>query len=432
MKILHIVHCIDTEGPLSENLNSTFKRIKSAFNIKIIPSFNNLEKIQNKKINLGKYTEAIAAMVNPKLLNYNNSWKKLNFMLKVIMSKKFRKLTVDDFGNGWKFSWHCVDHFLKSNPRNKSIGYGKIFNFYNKVLNINNVDDEINWHFHPASINKNPLAAATSLNNSMKTLLYILSRRIIDNKWFPTVNRPGFHSIRGDSNAFLEQWIPYDYANQRHDEKTDQIDLSFGRRFGDWYRAPKTWCGYHPDFHDYQKVGNCKRIIFRCLNLGTRIRNINTKHIIEAFTEAKKKKKAILAFASHDFRDFKEDLISIRDLIEKKRKIFPDVKIKFSKASEAAADIYGKNKKKLKIRMSIKNNQIIIKLISGEIFGSQPFLAIKTKNNQYYHDNLDVIKPKKIWSYILDEQTIEKKYVEKIGFGSASLSGDFNVVVKKL
>jgi hypothetical protein len=428
MKILHVVHCIDTEGPLKENLKDTFKRLFDIYNIKLNPTKNNLEKIQNKKINLGKNKKKITAMLHPKLLNYNDSWKKLKLMLNKFNEKKFRYYTTDNFQSGWKFSWHCVDHFLKYNPRKKTIGYGKIFNFYKKILNRN---DEINWHFHPESINKKPLAAATSYNNSMQNLLFCISRRIIDNKWFPTVNRPGFHSIRPDSNAFLEQWIPYDYANQRSDEKTDQKDLSF-HRFGDWDRAPKTWRGYHPDFQDYQKSGHCRRVIFRCLNLGTRFKNIKKKHIIEAFRETRKDGKAIIAFASHDFRDFTEDLILIRDIIKETQKKFPDVKIKFSTASAAAKDLYAKNNKKLKLKLSIKDNRVIVRLTSGEIFGPQPFLAIKTKNNKFHHDNFDIIKPKKIWSYFLDKQTIEKKYVSQVGIGSAGIYGDYCVVVKKL
>ena len=119
MKILHIVHCIDTEGPLKENLKDTFKRLFDIYNIKLNPTKNNLQKIQKKKINLGKNKNSIAEMLHPKLLNYNNSWKKLKLMLKALNKKKFRYYTTDSFHGGWKFSWHCVDHFLKNNPRKK-------------------------------------------------------------------------------------------------------------------------------------------------------------------------------------------------------------------------------------------------------------------------------------------------------------------------
>ena len=48
MKFLSVVHLVDTEGPLFEPLNITFKRINELFNLKIKPSKKNLQKIINK------------------------------------------------------------------------------------------------------------------------------------------------------------------------------------------------------------------------------------------------------------------------------------------------------------------------------------------------------------------------------------------------
>lgn len=36
-KIVHVVHCIDTEGPLYESLPETFKRLKELFDIELVP-----------------------------------------------------------------------------------------------------------------------------------------------------------------------------------------------------------------------------------------------------------------------------------------------------------------------------------------------------------------------------------------------------------
>ena len=53
-------------------------------------------------------------------------------------------------------------------------------------------------------------------------LYQILSRRIIDRQWFPSVYRPGFDTIRPESNAFLEQFIPFEYSSQSYVGDTDQ------------------------------------------------------------------------------------------------------------------------------------------------------------------------------------------------------------------
>jgi hypothetical protein len=51
-KVLYIVHCIDTEGPLNETLDATFGRLESIFDIKITPTEENLSLLQNQKMDL--------------------------------------------------------------------------------------------------------------------------------------------------------------------------------------------------------------------------------------------------------------------------------------------------------------------------------------------------------------------------------------------
>ena len=432
MKILHIVHCIDTEGPLKETLKSTFQRVNDTFGLKLKPSLSNLKKLQMKKMKLGNLDKNISTFISRSNLNYNTNLKMLKRMLGNILSEKFRKTITDDFGNGWVYSWHCVDHIgFKSNPRRKLYGYGKIFRFYKKILNSkNSKNDEINWHFHPKSIRSNPIANATSYNNSIKEITNIISKRIIEDNWFPVVNRPGFHAIRPDSHLFLEQWIPYDYANQYYETKNDQKDLDHGR-FGDWTRASKTWIGYNPSIHDYQIKGGCRRKIFRCLNVGTRHKILKKKHVNQAFNDANKYNKAILCIVNHDYRDMTDDVLNTMQLIKEVKKKYKNVKVKYSGAEEAATSLEKNKNKIFKFKLQIKKNRLIIeKKGDGKLFGSQPFLSIKTKKNEYFHDNLDIIKKDRVWSYIFDFQTINLNEVKSIGVGSAGRYGGF-VISKK-
>jgi hypothetical protein len=316
--LIHFVHCIDTEGPLDEDIYATFERLKSIFNIELPATKENLSALQNKQINFGGLEDSIAKCFDPKLLKYNKNWSEISEMLNTAMSNTFRNKMIDDFGGGWVYSWHCMDHVgLSENPRHKDFGYGNVFRFYkSKIRETNSTNDEINWHFHPLSITRNPLHAATSYSNNLELIVNIISRRIIEDEWFPIVNRPGFHSERPDSHLFMEQWIPFDYANQYYELEENQPDLANGR-FGDWTRSPKTWRGYHPDFHDYQKTGSCNRIIFRCLNIGTRLRQLKYSHLQEAYHEAKEFGNSIIAFADHDYRDIIPDVNYLRELIKK-------------------------------------------------------------------------------------------------------------------
>ena len=427
MSVLHIVHCIDTEGPLTETLEATFARIKSAFNIDLEPTLENLEKLQSKKYDLQGREASLAKMIAPKLLEYNSTWDKIRTMLLDCMSPAFREKYLDDFGQGWVYSWHCMDHMhYKINPRRKALGYGKIFKFYKDIIaETSSFRDEINWHFHPRSLTDNPLHAATSYLNSSSVLLEIICRRILEDNWFPTVNRPGFHAERPDAHAFLEQWIPFDYANQSHEDEVDQPDLAQGR-FGDWRWAPTTWRGYHPAHDDYQQKGNCRRKIFRCLNVGTRTRTLNENHVLQAFKEAEDKGNAILAFADHDYRDIRPDVKEVRDVLARLRSQFSNVKIRYSGAEEAARALHiGECEPAPELSLEIQGNKVIVTLVHGQIFGPQPFLAIKDTNNKVYHDNFDIREPGRVWTYTFEDQTLKKDLLKKIGVAAAGRHGRF-------
>jgi len=428
MAILHVVHCIDTEGPLTETLEATFARLKSVFGIDLPPSRDTLGRLQRREIDLQGREDAVARMLAPELLAYNSSWGDIRAMLDDALSPRFRKQMVDGAGKGWVYSWHCMDHMdYAENPRLKDVGYGRVFHFYRDILAATNSPDEINWHFHPRSITGHPLHAATSFVNSYGLLTEILCRRILDDAWFPVVNRPGFHAERPDSHAFLEQWIPFDYANQSHDDEQDQPDLA-GGRFGDWRRAPRSWRGYCAHHDDYQSEGDCRRVIFRCLNVGTRLRPLQSRHIHEAFAEARDKGAAVLAFADHDYRDVRPDVDAVRAMLKQAAPNYPGVELRFSGAEAAARDVLGvSHEPKPALSIRREGNRVLISVTQGRIFGPQPFLALKLRDGSYRHDNLDVQRPGQTWSYVLDDQTVPVDGVEQIGVGSAGRHGGFSV-----
>ena len=61
-------------------------------------------------------------------------------------------------------------------------------------------------------------------------------------------------------------------------------------------------------------------------------------------------------------------------------------------------------------------------------FGPQPFLAIKTKENKFFHDNFDFQKPFYEWSYVFDNITFPLNKIETIGIGACDPSGNVTVV----
>lgn len=435
--ILHIVHTIDTEGPLDEDLDATFQRVGELFDVWLTPSRETLAKLQLAQIDLGGLEHNVAKVVAPSLLAYNRNWSDIQQMLDEALSQDFRREAVDDFDGGWVYSWHCVDHLgFFDNPRHKDFGYGNVFRSYQRALNESgSTKDEINFHFHPLSVVRDSLSAATSYAGSMDILLGVLARRIIDDGWFPTTYRPGFHAERPDAHLFLEQWIPFDYANQSIDEEdTGQQDTTFGR-FGDWRRAPRDWIGYHPSHDDYQLPGTCRRWIFRCLNIGTRFRLLQERDLVAAFEDARRAGSAIVSFADHDYRDIRPDVRYFRSLLTEARDRFPDVKIRFGGAHAAAVEHVEAIEPEraiapLKLDAALEGNRLHVRVEEGEVFGPQPFLALKSRAGTYHHDNFDTVEPNRHWTYVLDRQTIPLEGLETVGVGAAGRSGSYSV--KKL
>ena len=132
-KTVYVVHSIDTEGHLNEDLKATFTRLKDSFGLNFKPSYKTLIKLQNKSINLNGLENTVSKFVSVNLLKYNKSWADVDKMLDKLLSKKFRNKLLDSFGNGWIYNWHCMDHvgFIE-NPRKRDLGFHKIFDHYKK------------------------------------------------------------------------------------------------------------------------------------------------------------------------------------------------------------------------------------------------------------------------------------------------------------
>ena len=58
---VHVVHCVDTEGPLHESIPATFERIENIFGLELEPSSALLKKLQAGEVELGGIEDLTAA-----------------------------------------------------------------------------------------------------------------------------------------------------------------------------------------------------------------------------------------------------------------------------------------------------------------------------------------------------------------------------------
>lgn len=433
MSVVHVVHCIDTEGPLSESLDATFVRLNEIFGIDLPPERKTLRALQNREVFLDGKEEAVARVFSPALLSYMDDWGKIDAMLQEVLAPDYRGRMRDSFGGHWIYNWFLLDHAgFTDNPRSRTLGFHSIFDHYRQMIGDTGVaGDGVHFHFHPLPFNLRANAYARHYSAAGPVLYEILARRIIDRMWFPAAYRPGFNTERPDSHLFLEQFIPVDFANQATGEDDGpQRDVT-GGRFGDWRRARRDWQPYHPSHDDYQQSGSCRRWIFRCLNVGTRLRLLRQEDVDQAFAEAAKGTPTVLAFTHHDFRDMRPDIDQVQTMLRTAAARFPDTPFRFSEAITAARAATGRDSAAAPLRLDcrIENNVLHVEA-SRDTFGPQPYFAMRTREGRYFHDSFDIHTPFRSWSYVFDDHSFPLEALSHVGIASAD--SDFNVTVRRL
>ena len=409
-----LVHHVDTEGPLNESLDATFLRIESTFNVNISVerTGGNLKKIFNGDIPIdGLNLEILNATFNSHLLSYNRTWDEVEDMLSRLFEFNSGSNHIDSYGQNYIYTWHIMDHYgFEENPRGRILGNHGVLDKYLSFFESKNIkEQEIQFHYHPLHPTRNASLCATSYDRSLSNFYDILTRRAFERHLFPSVYRPGFHTIRPDAAAIIERWFPFEASNQSVEdspEKSVQSDEA-NCRFGDWNGALNNWEVYHPDHRDWRNVGTCKRTISRVLNVYTRFRNISEIEIRKAFLRARSlEKNVLLGVTNHDFRDmiFEQNYLQI--LIENVRRDFPDVTLRYCGANEGFNRVlYGDNiVSTLDYDVSLNENVLTIKVI-GNMYSVQPYFAYEDTSGNMYHDNLDFPINSGYYKYTFDIHT---------------------------
>jgi hypothetical protein len=428
--VVHVVHAIDTEGPLHEPLAATFERLKSIFGVELPASAQTLGRLQRSEIDLQGREVAVARMLSDDLLRYNDDWSKIDAMLEDCMSERYRRRFPDSFGHCGMYIGFCMDHVgFADNPRRRDIGFHHVYDHYlDMIARMGTLQDGVHFHFHPMPFSRQAHHCGNHYFANGDTLFAVLSRRVIDRNWFPAAFRPGFDLIRPDSHWFLEQFIPFEYSNQSYETDSEQPDLA-GGRFGDWRRAPVSWSPYHPDYDDYQRPGQCRRWIARTLNLGTRHRVMRQADVDLAFAEAATGKPAILTFADHDFRDVRPDVEAMHMMLQVAAARHPTVKFRYADAREACRRALALDAQPpFEFSIEWMDNRLGV-VANRRIFGPQPYLALRTVNGQYGHDNFDIQEPFRAWSYVFDEHTVPVEALDQIGVAACDAAGGVSVAV---
>ena len=432
---VYIVHAVDTEGPLYEDLGATFDRIRDRFGVEIEPSLANLEKIRNKQIDLGGAEDAIAHQCHPdQLKRYLGTWDQIDQMHETTMSKTWREGLADSVGEPYVVSWFCMDHVhYNNNPRRRAMGYHAVFDHYRDLLTSGQCPrDRIYFHYHPPAPSGDAHAMGRGFAMPRQVQDEILARRIIDRQWFPVANRPGGHHEAYDSNVWLEAWLPFDLANQNktNDSGRDELRKSglLPGHVSDWRGAPTDWEIYNPDLHDFRRPGNMRRWIGRCLNMSAR-HSVLTKDELEmAFNAASSGRNVLVSVTNHDFRDMVDEVETFVDMVREVAAEFPTIDFRWANTVEAFRKVLGLERKPAP-SVSVELTDRFIRVTSDSpVWGAQPFLAVRTPVGGYYRLNM-IADSDREFSLPFDSETTTLDAVAEFGIGYNDRVGNTSVVL---
>ena len=346
------------------------------------------------------------------------NWSSVDTAMDKLFDENFRSLYTDSYGKKFKIGWFFLNWSgFKTNPRGRDFGYHKVRDHYLKRWGdkIENYGDEHCWHYHhpPISGIGNEWSKDWSSSCEYKN---IISRQIIERKWFPICFRAGGTIMDSNLSCWVDQWFPFDFSN-RAPLKNNEMD---------WSDGIAKWQPYHPDPKWFKLNGNGRRLMARCLDLQTNLYVTSKDDIFNAFNEASTSGNSILSVFDHDYRDIKERIIKFISIIDEVSDNFPDVNWEYSGPSNAISKI--KNivpQMALKIRLEIENKKLKI-ISNSEIHQSYPWIAVKDIEGNFHHVEKNIKKvSSKEWGLILDPY----EDIDVIGVAASNNSGESNVQI---
>jgi hypothetical protein len=371
---------------------------------------------------------AVMARYSAHRLAYNSDWGMIDRMHETLFSRAFRESFCDDFGSPYRLNWFCLDQVgFDSNPRRRTLGYNITYNRYAELCRQNpHALDRLFWHFHPVAFNKVANCQGLSIQNGSEHLLS-LAHRLIDCQHFPAVFRPGYHQEKIDLNLFLEQWMPFDYANLNGEDHVGQGFRAY--RFIDWRGAPRDWQPYHPSFGAADQPGNLRRWIGRTLTLGTNFSCITKAELVRAFREAVSQD-VLVSVCNHDNRDMVQEIVELKDLFAAARQEANNgVQLRFCNAVEGfVRTLRLEAEPPVDLSCHFNKDELVVEVI-GRLFGFQPFFCVRTLTGDYFHDNLSRGENESTFFYVFDKNTVPLAAIESIGLAATNFVGDVSMLL---
>jgi hypothetical protein len=129
------------------------------------------------------------------------------------------------------------------------------------------------------------------------------------------------------------------------------------------------------------------------------------------------------------------DISLVHRLLAQASGRYPGVQWRHARAADAARAVLGRRiDEPLVLNCNLIHGGDFARLeveANHDSFGPQPFLAIRTHDKRYLSDNMEIHRPRRLWSYTFDADTVPLDAVHSFGVASSDDNGSTNVVVMR-
>ena len=322
-----VVHCVDTEGPLGGDAR---RRPDGS------PEF------------------------------FDN-WPDILASLAELTADEFRRAHADSHGESYRFSWFLLDFTgFRTNPKEKVTAYHDTFD---RLRSLPTHGDGFYWHYHaPPADGTGDRWAESWLESDEHNR--ILARRLLERGDFPEAFRAGGTIEDEAASAWLERLFLLDFSNRVSERSYPGAPLTDFN----WYGAPLAWEPYHPAHGDFLRPGAMRRLVYRSVDLRSRVNELTAQDVEACFREvAETGRPRVLSFFSHDCRDMRPETYDVCALLAETA-VRVGVPWRSCTAVEAHQRFHGLEPERVGLALEPERGSVRIRA-TGEPFQPEPFFA---------------------------------------------------------
>ncbi len=308
------------------------------------------------------------------------------------MDPAFRNQIKDSYGQTLKMTWYMMggNTFRYATNTNVPLDNTMVLYLMKKYHGdaIDTWGDEVTLHYHDwiwSDFNGDGRYwwnQSTSFPEFKEDFDLIMAQFLLEENVYPVSFRSGWHYMNTEWQNYLNGLLPFsmhdDYPHVRADT-VEPLDNIY-----DWSKSAKEFVPFHPSTSNYQLPGDGKGWDNRSIYMAS----MDTTLMDHVFSQAQKGIDQVVCIWAHLPEDnFLDNIKRIDQIAHGSASRYPDVKFRYCTAVEAMQrwmKATGLPKPSLNFGYEESGGKVNLVVTTNEpIFQSQPFVAVKDRDQQY-------------------------------------------------